>query len=449
MRYILTLLFLLPTSTLAQSEEALIGDLQKAYQKEILFLNSYRDEIQKKIKGLDTQTGDRVATARRDLKSLETKYLDIQTRNDLSQKRLSDLETESAEKLDSQQALQGIIEQASFRFGKEEFVDLKLQNQLEKAFEISLSNLNTSDATKIEAGEFFNAEGESQKGEIVSLGLVAKFGLTDNGAYSLHPAGDGHFKIWKSVPIAQVEALKQNSRPDQLTTFLYEDASKAFAPPEEKSVTDIAKAGGPIGAVIIGLGALGFILALVRLRSLKASQGRGKSLKQRLEAALNEGNYSRAEEMAMGERSAVGRLSRKLLSNVQKGRQALEDLAGEVVIRESQSLDRFSSILTVFASIAPLLGLLGTVTGMIATFDTITEFGTGNPKLLSGGISEALVTTMFGLIVAIPTLLVAQVLASWGDKIKGDLEQTAMLIINSLANTPAPAMDPRGVEQHG
>lgn len=433
----------------AQTSESLIDDLQKAYQKEILFLNSYKDEVQKKIKGLDGQTSNRVEKARRELKTLEDRYLALQTRNDMNQKRLSDLENESLEKVDNQQALQGVIEQAGFRFGKSEFEGQPLQVQLEKAFELSLLNLKASNKTLLKEGEYFNEKGEAVKAEIVSLGSIASFALTPEGAYSLYPAGEGHFKVWRSVEKKSIESLSEGSRPNQLSAFLYEDASKAFTPPQEKSMMDIAIAGGPIGAVIIALGVLAFILALFRLQSLKVSQGRGRSLKLKLEKVLVEGDFKQAEEYAIGERSAVGRLSRKLLVNLKKGRQSLEDLAGEVIIRESQSLDRFSSILTVFASVAPLLGLLGTVTGMIATFDTITEFGTGNPKLLSGGISEALVTTMFGLIVAIPTLLVAQVLASWGDKIKGDLEQTAMLIINSSQQNPLPTADPRGVEVHG
>jgi biopolymer transport protein ExbB len=77
-----------------------------------------------------------------------------------------------------------------------------------------------------------------------------------------------------------------------------------------------------------------------------------------------------------------------------------------------------------------LLGLLGTVTGMISTFDVITEFGTGDPKLLSGGISIALVTTQLGLAVAIPLLLVGNVLSGWAERIMDDMEKVALRVIN-------------------
>lgn len=102
----------------------------------------------------------------------------------------------------------------------------------------------------------------------------------------------------------------------------------------------------------------------------------------------------------------------------------------ENILNEQSRIDRFGSFVMVIAAVAPLLGLLGTVTGMIATFDIITEQGTGDPKLLSGGISEALVTTMIGLVVAIPLLLLGNLLSGWAQNIKDSMEQSALHIVN-------------------
>jgi biopolymer transport protein ExbB len=102
-------------------------------------------------------------------------------------------------------------------------------------------------------------------------------------------------------------------------------------------------------------------------------------------------------------------------------------------MHESGRLDRFGSVILVIAAVAPLLGLLGTVTGMIATFDIITEFGTGDPKLLSGGISIALVTTELGLIVAIPVLMVGNLLSGWAERIKDSMEHSALHVINEYS----------------
>ena len=85
--------------------------------------------------------------------------------------------------------------------------------------------------------------------------------------------------------------------------------------------------------------------------------------------------------------------------------ETLELKLGEAIANETPKLQRFLALLKIIAVVAPLLGLLGTVTGMINTFQVITLFGTGDPKLMAGGISQALVTTVLGLCVAVPTVL--------------------------------------------
>ena len=101
------------------------------------------------------------------------------------------------------------------------------------------------------------------------------------------------------------------------------------------------------------------------------------------------------------------------------GRSELDRLIlDETVINLVSSLDRYLALIGVLASMAPLLGLLGTVTGMIATFDIISIFGTGNAKAMSGGISEALVTTQTGLLVAIPGLYMSNFLNRRAENLK-------------------------------
>ena len=117
----------------------------------------------------------------------------------------------------------------------------------------------------------------------------------------------------------------------------------------------------------------------------------------------------------------------------------LEDIVSESILHESSHLNRFGAFITVVAAVAPLLGLLGTVTGMIQTFDVITEFGTSDPKLLSGGIAVALVTTELGLIVAIPLLLLGSLLNGWAERLKDDMEKGALKIINLAADVRGAA----------
>lgn len=93
-------------------------------------------------------------------------------------------------------------------------------------------------------------------------------------------------------------------------------------------------------------------------------------------------------------------------------------------------MERFLSTLGMLAAIAPLLGLLGTVTGMIDTFHVITLHGTGDPRMMSGGISEALVTTMLGLSVAIPIMLAHTLLNRAVDNHIGQMEEKAVALVN-------------------
>ena len=110
----------------------------------------------------------------------------------------------------------------------------------------------------------------------------------------------------------------------------------------------------------------------------------------------------------------------------------LEEIMHEHVLSTLPRLESHLGSLAVLGGVAPLLGLLGTVTGMIHTFQLVTLFGSGDAKLLSGGISEALVTTEFGLAIAIPVLLVHAFLARRTNGIITGLEQTAVSVVNAL-----------------
>jgi biopolymer transport protein ExbB len=144
-----------------------------------------------------------------------------------------------------------------------------------------------------------------------------------------------------------------------------------------------------------------------------------------------------------------------------EGKEATEEAIQEAALGEMARLERFLSALGAVAVIAPLLGLLGTVTGMISTFDIITLFGTGDPRLLSGGISEALITTQVGLVIAIPVLLAHTFLSNRVSLTVQSIETAGMRMVNLLfhraraggADGPAEAGPPEptlgGEEQEG
>ena len=131
----------------------------------------------------------------------------------------------------------------------------------------------------------------------------------------------------------------------------------------------------------------------------------------------------------------VSRVLQAGLECRQMGREEMENVLQEAILQEIPGLERFLSTLGMLAAIAPLLGLLGTVTGMINTFDMITHYGTGNPRMMSGGISEALITTMLGLSVAIPILLCHTLLSRRVETTIAQMEEKAVAFTNIVYKT--------------
>ena len=145
--------------------------------------------------------------------------------------------------------------------------------------------------------------------------------------------------------------------------------------------------GGAVGYVIIVLGILALIIGLIRWVAVTIA-GRRVSAQQRSDQT--------------SEKNPLGRVLSVYEKNRDLDAETLELKLNEVVLRESSQLEKFLWLVKTVSVVAPLLGLLGTVTGMIQTFQAITMFGAGDPKMMAGGISEALVTTMLGLTIAIP-----------------------------------------------
>ncbi len=172
--------------------------------------------------------------------------------------------------------------------------------------------------------------------------------------------------------------------------------------------------GGLVGYFIIFIGLLGLALSLWRLLVLRQD---GQAINQQLTTDI------------ASQDNALGRILSVHNEHDAMDTESLELKIDEAILKEVPKLEKYHSIIKVFAAVAPLLGLLGTVVGMIVTFQALTLFGTGDPKLMAGGISQALVTTMLGLIVAIPLVFLHSVLTSWsGTLIEVLEEQSAGLI---------------------
>lgn len=191
---------------------------------------------------------------------------------------------------------------------------------------------------------------------------------------------------------------------------------------ERPGLSERIRQGGVVGYIIIALGIIGLLLAIGQSLWLMRTGAR-------MRRQLRDIEHPRDD-------NPLGRLLGALESAIAEGDRdldALELTLDEGVIRETPRLERAQSVIKLLAGVAPLLGLLGTVTGMIATFQSITLFGTGDPKLMAGGISQALMTTVLGLVVAIPLLFLHSLLATRSRSLVRMLdEQAAGLIARRL-----------------
>jgi biopolymer transport protein ExbB/TolQ len=143
-----------------------------------------------------------------------------------------------------------------------------------------------------------------------------------------------------------------------------------------------------------------------------------------------------AETNAEKIRGPVGKMIRGAVAHMNEPNELVEEVMYEHILMTRMRLNKGLPFVAVCASSAPLLGLLGTVTGIINTFKLITAFGSGDVKMLSGGISEALVTTEFGLIVAIPSLLFHTFLNRRAKSLIDRMEKVAVSVMNQLNKKP-------------
>ena len=164
---------------------------------------------------------------------------------------------------------------------------------------------------------------------------------------------------------------------------------------------------------------------------------RGASRKKirRLTEAVAEGDTDSSKRRAAEIRGPVGKMLQAGVANMERSRDLMEDSMYEKVLQSKTRLNSWLPFVAICAASAPLLGLLGTVTGIINTFKQITIFGSGDVKSLSGGISEALITTKFGLIVAIPSLLIHAYLARRARGMVTKMETSAVHFTNEVARS--------------
>jgi biopolymer transport protein ExbB len=183
---------------------------------------------------------------------------------------------------------------------------------------------------------------------------------------------------------------------------------------ESPTIKDRIEQGGIVGYCIIALGLIGLLIAVMRWLALSSADRKVKAQLKRDTASTD---------------NPLGRVLAAYESNRGADTETIELKLSEAALKEMPNLTKGLLFIKVVSAVAPLMGLLGTVTGMIKTFQVITLYGAGDPKMMAGGISQALMTTVLGLVVAIPMVLLHTVVSGKSRKIVNILQsQSAGLV---------------------
>ncbi len=250
-----------------------------------------------------------------------------------------------------------------------------------------------------EPATVINAEGLAQEKSIIRIGL---FGAIVGSQYLKYQPESGHFIALPRQPSSAIQEIASKfSRSNESYAELSVDPTRGVLLGmlmETPSWLERVRQGGVIGYIILAFGGTGLLIVLIRITYLAWVGGRiRRQLTHLLEPTHN---------------NPLGRVLVVAEENRELELENLELKIDEAVLKEIPKLTRGEGLVKLLAGVAPLLGLLGTVVGMIITFQAISLFGTGDPKLMANGISQALVTTALGLIVAIPLLFLHSLLTT-------------------------------------
>ena len=258
-------------------------------------------------------------------------------------------------------------------------------------YELQREMTESSKVSKFSA-EVIKLGGEKVTQEVIRIG---SFNLISEGEYVAY---DIENQVIKELP-KQPEARFVDSAGELA------DASSGFVPfaldptrgqllalqIQVPTIEERVHQGGLPGYVIISLGIVAVIIAVAKFITLTLTGMKVSS--QAKDAGSPDGG------------NPLGRIINVYRENEGVDSETLQLKIDEAILKEQPSINRFIGFIKIISMVAPLLGLLGTVIGMIVTFQAITLFGTGDPKTMAGGISQALITTVLGLVVAIPTVL--------------------------------------------
>lgn len=395
-----------------------------SYQEEFVFLKNQLGALQKRKTKVSKQLQDLELKLKRSIQSLNGQVSKAESKNEILKSKISMFDESRTDEVRNVKKVEVV---------KSQMQEFSLKQGVESE---DLNTLMTSVLSYLErgAGEFsvkgtaFNKKGVKEEGEVHSLGHVASYFSKGDDYIALATNSSKTGMVFTDHSISKKALMGLSGGIKSMPVSLKEGELV-----KEKSIGLVLRqkldAGGAVGYVILFLGLLGVGVAVIRYNLIKGYTGFREDEVRDLVERIQSGNIDGAKKLLYEQRnSPVNHFVDLLLSCRHKTDEVYETIVVGEISKIQSTVSKYGPYLLVLAAVAPLLGLLGTVTGMIGTFDMITVHGTGNPKILSGGIKEALVTTQMGLIVAIPCILAGNYLSSQALKVVNKFEEVASSI---------------------
>lgn len=308
-----------------------------------------------------------------------------------------------------------------------------------KVLRSALERLDEGVGGTIFKGSAIDSSGAITEGSVALFGPIAVFrtasgnevGLAEERLNSLEPT----IAVYRDpAQIAQANDFFANRGGIVPLDVTLGDASKVAA--TDETFLEHVQKGGAVMIPIFVLAALALLIALWKWVSLALVPSPSRRQVRKLLEAISKHDEEAAIDTVRAMKGPTGRMLAAGVDNLRQPRELIEEVMYEIVLKTRLKLQNMLPFIALSAASAPLLGLLGTVTGIINTFKLLTIFGSGDVQSLSGGISEALITTKFGLIVAIPSLLLHAYLSRKAKNITGEMETTAIEFINQVGKSP-------------
>jgi len=244
--------------------------------------------------------------------------------------------------------------------------------------------------------------------------------------------GQGIMKTWGFLIVAGLSVIGVCA----LAPLVYAVNAEPSGPPSALNVITLYRRGGPVMHAILFCSILGLSVVLERLWTLRRNKVIPDRFLREIAQYWKPDTRAKAIDVCRRYEVSMSRILRAGLMRFDSSIEEIERAIERTGAHEASLLSSNLRILGVIAGVSPMLGLLGTVTGMIRAFNVISAAGTGNPGLVAAGIAEALLTTAFGLMVGIPVLAVYHAFRNRVDKFVFDMEEISMQLMQQLVSKP-------------